>query len=111
MTFALSAQWDAGRPFQLASSLGTGPTWFGPVNIGLDADALLMVSVAGAWPDIFRGYRGILDGNGQAAAALQIPPFPLLIGVTVHSAFLTFDTHPALAIRSVSGTESLQIMP
>jgi hypothetical protein len=110
MTFTLSAQRDAGRSFQMASSLGTGPTWIGPVDVGLDADALLTVSVTGAWPGVFQGYQGTLDGNGQATTALHIPPFPLLIGITVHSAFLTFDTQATPAIRSVSGTESLQIM-
>ena len=111
MTFTLSALLDAGRPYQLGSSLGAGPTWVGPVIIDLDMDALLVVSVAGVWPGVFQGYRGFLDGSGQATAVLQIPPFPLLAGITVHSAFLTFDANPTLAIRSVSKTVSLQVMP
>ena len=111
MSYKLSAVFDAGRPYQVGSSLGTGPIPLGGLSLGLSLDNLLVVSLAGALPGIFQGYSGVIDSSGQAAAAIRIPPFPALVGTTIHSAFLTVNPAAPQGIRSISNTESFQIVP
>ena len=110
-----SIQWDltatdcAGLRYQLGSSLGTGPIRIDTRTIDLSADNLLAVSVAGLWPAVFSGYQGIVDGNGQAQAAIHVPNLPALIGTPVHTAFVTLDPAAPSGIRSISNTVSFVI--
>lgn len=108
---ALYAGLDPGLPYQLGSSLGTGPIALGGLTLGLGPDPILAASLAGVWPGIFQGYRGVIGSNGLAAATIRIPAAPALVGQTIHSAFVTLSPTPPAGVRSVSNTESFQIKP
>jgi hypothetical protein len=105
----LTATQDAGLSFQLGSSLGTGPIPIDTRQIDLSPDGLLAVSVGGWWPPVFQGYQGIIDPNGQAQAAIHIPNFPALIGLRLHTAFVTLDPQAPSGIKSISNTFSFTI--
>lgn len=111
VTFSLASARDAGRRYQLASSMGSGPLPLGPWSLGLSPDALLALSVSGALPAVFRGYQGVLDANGRAAAALAIPSSRALVGYPVVTAFVTLDPQSAKPVRSVSDSVQFQILP
>jgi hypothetical protein len=111
LSFTLTAAPDAGRPYQVGSSLGTGPLSLGGLTLGLSADPLLAVSVAGALPGVFQQYGGVLDASGRASAAMRIPPAPALVGADIHTAFVTIGWPSSRGIRSVSNTESFTIIP
>ena len=109
VSLALTAPGDEGKPFQVGSSLGTGPIPVDTRQIDLSPDNLLAVSVTGLWPGIFSGYRGIIGTNGQAKAAINIPNFPVLIGLRLHTAFVTLSPSAPSGIRSISNTFSFSI--
>jgi len=109
VNLALTATSDAGLPYQLGSSLGTGPIPIDTRTLALSPDDLLRVSVNDYWPWIFAGYRGVMDVNGQAHAAIHLPNIPALIGVRLHTAFLTIDPQAPSGIRSISTTFSFSI--
>jgi len=100
---------DHGLPYQLGTSLGTGPIPIDTRKLDLSPDALLAVTVASYWPSIFSGYRGVIDSMGQAQAAIHIPNVPALIGLRLHSAFVTLDPAAPSGIRSISNTFSFSI--
>jgi len=101
---ALTATGDAALPYQVGTSLGTGPIPIDTRKLDLSPDGLLMVTVGGYWPSIFSGYRGVIDSKGQAQAAIHIPNIPALIGVRLHSAFVTLDFAAPSGIKSISNT-------
>ena len=105
----LHASDSPGLPYQVGSSLGTGPIPLGIRQIDLSPDNLLVVSAGNLWPWIFSNYRGVLDSQGQAQAAIHIPNLPALIGLRIHSAFVTLDPTAPWGIRSISDTESFTI--
>ena len=102
----LNASDSPGLPFQLGSSLGTGPIPIDTRQVGLSPDVLLGVSVSGLWPSIFSGYRGLIDNQGQAKASIHIPNIPAIVGARIHTAFVTLDPQAPLGIRSISNTIS-----
>ena len=110
VTLTLRAYEDPSYPYQLGSSFGTGPIPIGPRRLCLDPDMLLVVSSSGQWPGIFEGYRGILDAQGHASAAIRIPDNPALVGLRIHTAFVTLDPRLSSGIRSISNTFSFSIM-
>ena len=105
----LSASGSAKLPYQLGSSLGTGPIPIGTRNLGLSPDALLVVTVFGYLPGIFSGYAGVIDAGGKAKAKINIPSIPALVGVRIHSAFVTLDPQAPFGIRDMSNTASFSI--
>jgi hypothetical protein len=109
VTFDLTATDSANLPYQVGSSLGTGPIPLGKRQIDLSADDLLRVSVADIWPWIFVGYRGVIDSQGHAQAAIHIPNVQALIGLRIHTAFVTLDPPSPRGIRSISNTISFTI--
>ncbi|MBN2491466.1 MAG: SBBP repeat-containing protein [Planctomycetes bacterium] len=109
MTLVLHASDSPGLPYQVGSSLGTGPIPLGNRQIDLSVDDLLVVTVGDFWPWIFSGYHGVLDSQGQAQAAIRIPSVPALIGVRIHTAFVTLDPPAPWGIRAISDTESFTI--
>jgi hypothetical protein len=109
VTLHLVATNSAGLPYQLGTALGTGPIWIGSRRLDLSSDGLLVVSVQGLWPQVFLAYRGILDAQGRTQAAVQIPNHAALIGIRLHSAFVTFDAAAPGGIRSISGAYSFTI--
>ena len=109
VTLDLAAASDAGKPYQVGSSLGTGPIPIGQRQIGLKLDDMLVVSVGGLLPMIFVNYTGLLDGSGKAQASIVIPSIPALTGVRVHSAFVTFVATAPQGVSLISPTATLTI--
>jgi len=107
--FLLTSGDPPGLPYQLGSSLGTGPIPIDSRLIGLSPDALLSVSASDLWPWIFSGYRGVLDSRGQGKAAIHIPNVPLLVGTRIHTAFVTLDALAPSGIKSIGNTFSFVI--
>ena len=105
----LTANDSSGLPYQLGTSLGTGPIAVGMRRIDLSPDDLLLVSVVGYWPWVFSGYRGVIDANGEADAVIHIPNNAMLIGVRLHSAFVTLAASAPSGIQSISNTFSFSI--
>jgi hypothetical protein len=104
IVFSLAAAADAGLPYQMGSSLGSGPIPLGNRQIGLSPDDLLVVSVGGFLPMIFQGYAGVLDAKGQASAQLNIPNIAALKGVRIHTAFVTLKATAPFGVSNISNT-------
>jgi hypothetical protein len=109
ITLNLRANEVRGSPYQLGTSLGTGPIPIDTRRLDLSPDSLLLVAVNDYWPTVFSGYRGVLDGQGQAKAAVNIPNIPALIGIRLHTAFVTVDPKAPSGIKSISNTFSFVI--
>lgn len=105
----LTAPTEPGKPYQVGSSLGTGPIPIGTRQIGLSPDGMLVASVGGLLPSVFVSYTGLLDAAGKGQASLVIPNIPALKGVRVHSAFVTVDGTAPQGISLISPTETLTI--
>jgi len=105
----LSASSSANLVYQIGSSLGTGPIPIGTRNLGLSLDPLLVVTVSGALPGVFSGYAGTMDANGNAKAKINIPPMPALIGLRIHSAFLTLSGSAPQGVQEISNPASFSI--
>jgi hypothetical protein len=100
---------DAGKVYQVGTSLGGGPIPIGNRTLGLSPDALLVISVTGVLPNVFQSYTGRLDGSGKAQAKLAIPNFPVLTGVRLYNAFLTVDANAPEGISLISPTALLTV--
>ncbi|MBN2490058.1 MAG: hypothetical protein JXQ29_04330, partial [Planctomycetes bacterium] len=101
---------DAGRPYQAASSLGTGPIVLGTRKIELSPDDLLVVTVGGHLPAVFVDYAGLLDASGQARGQIKIPGDLRLKGVRIHSAFVTLDPAAPFGLGNLSNTATFTIL-
>ena len=106
--YLLSAQ-EPGFPYQLGSSLGSGPIPIGNRQLGLSADDMLVVSVGGFLPMIFDGYSGLLDYSGKGLAKMNIPNVTALKGIKIHSAFVTLQASAPSGISTISSTYSFDI--
>jgi len=109
VTLHLEAAADAGLPFQVGTSLGTGPILVDTRKLGLSLDDLLVISVGGFLPQVFANYAGTLDPSGKGQAKINIPNIPAFIGIRLHSAFLTLKTGAPSNVASVSPTFSFTI--
>lgn len=107
--YDLSAPLDAGLPYQLASSLGTGPISLDGRALRLSFDGVMWLSISGLAPTVFERYGRLLDASGNGVARLNVPNAPPLIGIAIHSAFVTIDTNATPVIRTVSHTASFRI--
>ena len=107
----LTSPADAGLPFQLATSLGTGPIVLGSRQIDLSPDDLLVVTIFGYLPSIFVNYAGLLDPSGKAQAKINLVAAPGLVGVRLHSAFVTLQASAPFGIQSISNTFSFTVLP
>lgn len=105
----LTATADAGLIYQVGTSLGTGPIPIDTRKLGLSLDGLLEVSVKGLLPGVFRNYAGKLDASGAATASIVIPNQTGLIGVRLHSAFVTLKLGAPSNIRSISQTYTFTV--
>ena len=89
----LEAPPAAGKPYLLAASLGIQGIPLPPPDLRrfpLDLDHLFQLSLGRDAPP-FLGFGGVLDEEGEAPAALKIPPVYTLAGVTVYVAGLVYD--------------------
>ena len=109
VTLNLSAPADPTLPYQVGSSLGTGPIPIDTRLLNLSPDALLVASVQGYLPTVFSAYSGLLDSSGKGTAAIHIPQIPGLIGVRLHSAFVTIKAGAPSNLASISSTFSFSI--
>jgi hypothetical protein len=109
VTLSVLAAGSLGLAYQLGTSFGTGPIPIDTRNLNLSPDNLLVVTVKNYWPWIFAGYRGVIGSKGQAQAAIHIPNVSALMGVRLHSAFVTLDPAAPSGIRSISNTFSFSI--
>jgi len=109
VTLHLLASAGVGLPYQLGTSLGTGPIPIDARTLSLSPDNLLVATVFNHWPSIFSDYQGAIGANGQARAAVHIPNVPALVGVRLHSAFLTLDPVAPSGVRSISNTFSFSV--
>ncbi|MBN2491209.1 MAG: hypothetical protein JXQ29_10225 [Planctomycetes bacterium] len=107
--WVLYAPPDANLPYQLGSSLGRGPIPLGSRQIPLALDALLVLTAGNHAPHIFVGYAGTLDASGRGAARIRIPQATALIGITLHSAFVTIDSKEPFGIKSISNPAAVRI--
>lgn len=109
VSFGILSRADAGRAYQLGTSLSSGPIPLGGRRIPLGADNLLAASVSGTLPWIFTGYAGRLDQAGSALARLALPADNRLRGLTLHSAFLVLDSGSPFGVRDISNRASFRI--
>ena len=109
ITLDLTAPGDGSLPYQVGSSLGTGPIPIDTRLLHLGMDALLVVTVQGLLPTVFSRYSGLLDGAAQATAAIRTPNAPALVGVRIHSAFVTVKSKAPSNLRSSGNTFSFDI--
>jgi|GEM_PF-2702100 len=105
----LKSRTDAGLPYQVGTSTGNGPVPIDTRQLGLTLDALLFTSIHGTAPMLFNNYAGLLDGQGQAVALLNIPNLPVLKGLPVFSAFVTIKAGAPSGIQSISNTHLFHI--
>ena len=110
VNLGLLAPGDATLPYQVATSLGTGPIPFGSRNLGLTFDSLMIITVQGLLPSVFKNYSGYLGAGGTAVADIVIPQNTGLIGVRLHSAFVTIKSGEPYNFKSISNTYSFTIM-
>jgi len=98
-----------GRPregYQLAASLGQGRLRLGPCTLGLDMDPLFFASLTVGLP-VFNQYGGTLTASGIAAAGLEIPRQPALVGTRIYHAAVTYTA----SITGCTNTVSTVIVP
>lgn len=102
-SIGLSAPVDPGHTYAAAASL-TALSGFplGVRTFPLDLDNLLIATANNWLPQIFSGFRGILDSQGRGMASITVPRDPALVGVSIHVAYLTLDPKKPLGIRTVS---------
>lgn len=106
----LIASGDAGRAYQAATALATGRIAIGSRTMGLAPDPLFVATTSGTIGQVFRNYRGTIGAAGRAGASIHIPPSAALIGVDLHSAFVTFDAAAPLGVQSVSNVRSFRVI-
>jgi hypothetical protein len=109
MNLRLIAPSDGGLRYRVGTSLGTGPIPIGNRTIGLGFDAILGASLLGLLPTLFVDYSGTLDAQGEGIAKINILKDPLLIGVRLHSAFVTLNPSAPSGVQSISNTFSFTI--
>lgn len=100
---------DAGKPYQVASSLGNGPIPIGSRQINLTLDDLLVITVNGYLPSVFLNYSGLLDASGKAKAQIKILNDSRLKGIRIYSAFVTLDAGAPNGISLISNTADFTI--
>ena len=109
VTLDLSSPSDAGRVYQLASSLGTGPIPIGSRLLNLSPDNLLVITAFNQLTTVFVGYAGTFDTTGAARARINIPNLPALTGVRIHSALVTLNPLAPQGIYTISPTATFSI--
>ena len=80
----------AGQPYTLVGTLsGTAPgLQIASARVPLNLDRYLLSSLQLGDSPVFQGFRGTLDENGDASAAIHLPPLaPQIKGLTAHHAF------------------------
>jgi len=106
----LSARVDPIHTYAAAASLSaTSGLPLGIRTFPLDLDNLLIATANNWLPQIFSGFRGLLDSQGRSLVSIKAPRNPALVGVSIHVAFLTLDPTKPLGIRTVSRPKMLKV--
>lgn len=105
----LVATSDSRLSYQLASSFGTGPIPLDTRQVKLSVDGLLWISSSDLVRGVFVDYRGLIQ-QGTARAKLQLPAIPTLVGIEVHTAFVTLSETAPSGVESISNTFSFTIL-
>jgi len=99
----------ANRFYVAGSSLGQGPFPIDSRWIGLSPDPIFAISVSGFAPAVFQSYSGALSNTGTATAKLNIPGAPVLVGLKIHSAYVTLDPQASSGIGTISNTVGITL--
>lgn len=100
---------DVGLAYRAASSFGTGPITIDTRQVNLSFDPLLIVSLWQLVPTVFNGYSGLVPAGGEAAATIDVPSIPALVGLDVHTAFVTLSGTAPSGVRSIADTHTIRI--
>jgi len=106
----LFAAGDAGLGYQVALTM-TGTAGGPKIDrrwVPLTVDPLFYLTAANRVPPMFPGFSGVLDTGGHARARMVIPAAPVLVGLILHGAFLTYPGGPA-GMKTVSNAWRFQI--
>lgn len=110
-TLTYTSPGDAGRGYLIGIALGTVPGI--PVGCGRtvpwNGDALFIASLQPGTP-IVNGI-GTLPGSAQVAAQLVIPPFPVLVGITVYAGGVTVGEEYPFSVKSFSSAVPITFQP
>jgi len=109
VAFALTASDDVGLLYQVASSFGTGPMSIDARKIHLSPDPVLYLSTWNAHPGMFVNYTGRISPHGQSTAFINLPKASALIGIRLHTAFVTLDPAAPSGVKSISNTSSFTV--
>jgi len=104
ITFNLMAPPDAGLPYQMASSFGSGPIPIDTRKLDLSPDPLFFLSALNTLPTIFQNYAGLLSKSGTASAKLNIPAIPQLTGTRIYTAFITVKATAPSGVSNISNS-------
>ena len=75
-------------------------------------DAVLALSTSGSLPQVFPlNYAGVIGSNGQAKTYVRIPDLAGLVGLAIHSAFITLNAPSPSGVKSISNTFTFNIVP
>jgi len=90
-TVTMSIPGDEGLPYMLLLSFSDQVgVALGNQTLPIDFDALTAATLDPLNP-FFVGSIGTVDGSGNASATLNVPPMPILSGLTVYAGGLTSD--------------------
>lgn len=105
----LNAVGAANKSYFTGTSFGKGPIPLDTRSIDLSLDTLLVISTSGVLPVVFSAYNGILPNSGSATAKLNIPASPALVGLKIHTAFVTLDPAAPSGVLTISNTNTTEI--
>jgi len=106
----MAATRSAGLGYLAATSFTSTGIPIGTRTIPLGFDPLLMVSLFSPAP-IFLNYSGTLDATGKGTALINLPNLQALVGVTLHSAFVTLDAGAPQGVKDISNGLALKVVP
>jgi len=75
------------------------PPLLGPIPLN---PPLLNQTLGPIFPGLFQGFQGLLDGNGQASMAFNMPNLPSMVGATLSAAGISLDPQGTFGLGLVS---------
>lgn len=102
--FSMISPTEPNLSYQVGTSLGKGPTPLDTRMLGLTPDPLLVASVGGTLPGVFKRYSGLLDASGRGTADLAILAIPQLKGIRIYTAFVTLKGSAPSGVATISNT-------
>ena len=90
------------------TSLGLGPTLYGPHMLRVDVDPLFGATF-GLSSAVFVGYAQTLDASGNASMTLSLPAASVLTGLTFHTVSLVAEATAPGGVAVVSNPWSMRV--